>query len=43
GHGLLGITERTTAYGGSIRAVPLHPAGWHLHAHLPLLQREVPA
>ncbi|GAA0946403.1 sensor histidine kinase [Kribbella koreensis] len=36
GHGLLGITERTTAYGGTIRAVPLHPTGWHLHAHLPL-------
>ncbi|MFI5707190.1 sensor histidine kinase [Kribbella sp. NPDC051620] len=36
GHGLLGITERATAYGGTIRALPLHPAGWHLHAHLPL-------
>jgi signal transduction histidine kinase len=36
GHGLLGITERTTAYGGTIRALPLHPTGWHLHAHLPL-------
>ena len=43
GHGLLGITERTTAYGGTIRAVPLHPTGWHLHAHLPLLATEATA
>jgi signal transduction histidine kinase len=36
GHGLLGITERTTAYGGTIHAGPLNPTGWHLTAHLPL-------
>ena len=40
GHGLLGITERTTAYGGTIRAVPLRPTGWHLHAHLPVDLRQ---
>ncbi|WP_328324325.1 histidine kinase [Kribbella sp. NBC_00382] len=42
GHGLLGITERATAYGGTIRALPLHPTGWHLHAHLPLPTASTP-
>jgi signal transduction histidine kinase len=36
GHGLLGITERATAYGGTIQVGPLNPTGWHLTAHLPL-------
>ncbi|TDU84044.1 signal transduction histidine kinase [Kribbella voronezhensis] len=36
GHGLLGITERATAYGGTIHAAPQTPTGWRLTAHLPL-------
>ncbi|QNE17059.1 sensor histidine kinase [Kribbella qitaiheensis] len=35
GHGLLGITERATTYGGTIRSGPTTPTGWHLTAHLP--------
>lgn len=36
GHGLLGIRERVSLFGGTITAGPLGDGGWSVHAELPL-------
>jgi signal transduction histidine kinase len=36
GHGLIGMRERATLYGGSIRAESLHDGGFRVCARLPI-------
>jgi signal transduction histidine kinase len=36
GHGLLGMRERVTIYGGELDAGPLAEGGFRLHARLPV-------
>ena len=40
GHGLQGMTERTTALGGRMRAGPDVGGGWRVWVHLPLAEAE---
>jgi signal transduction histidine kinase len=35
GHGLAGITERATAYGGEVETGPVDGTGWRVRARLP--------
>jgi signal transduction histidine kinase len=35
GHGLVGIHERATVFGGSVTVGPVEPHGWQVHAVLP--------
>lgn len=39
GHGLLGMRERVTMYGGRLTAAPRPEGGFHVHAVLPLVER----
>jgi signal transduction histidine kinase len=34
GHGLAGMAERATSYGGEVQAGPRHGTGWRVRAHL---------
>jgi signal transduction histidine kinase len=36
GHGLIGMRERVTLYGGELKAGPREGGGFRVHAHLPL-------
>lgn len=36
GHGLIGMRERATIYGGTLEAGPAEAGGWRVHAVLPL-------
>ena len=36
GHGLIGMRERVTLYGGELKAGPRESGGFEIHAHLPL-------
>ncbi|QGK72494.1 sensor histidine kinase [Allosaccharopolyspora coralli] len=36
GHGLIGMRERATVYGGTLEAGPADEGGWRVHAVLPL-------
>ena len=36
GHGLTGMRERASVYGGRVTAGPDPSGGWHVHAHLPM-------
>lgn len=36
GHGLVGMGERISAYGGTLEAGPLNPHGFEVHARLPI-------
>lgn len=37
GHGLIGISERASLFGGAATAGPVEGGGWRVHAELPLL------
>jgi len=41
GHGLIGMRERTAAYGGTVDAGPSPVGGWHVRAWVPLDQQPV--
>lgn len=43
GHGLVGMRERTTLYGGGIEAGPRPGGGWKVHAVLPARPGEDPS
>jgi signal transduction histidine kinase len=43
GHGLIGMRERATLYGGTFDAGPTVSGGWRVRAHLPLSVEAVPA
>ena len=36
GHGLIGINERVSLFGGTVRIGPVPDSGWSVHAELPL-------
>lgn len=36
GHGIVGIGERVSLFGGTATAEPVHNGGWRVHAELPL-------
>jgi signal transduction histidine kinase len=36
GHGLIGMRERVTLYGGHLECGPQQAGGWRVHARLPL-------
>jgi signal transduction histidine kinase len=36
GHGLLGMRERVAVFGGTLQACPVEPAGFEIHAFIPL-------
>jgi signal transduction histidine kinase len=43
GHGLVGMRERATLYGGSFDAGPTFGGGWRVRARIPLAAEAVPA
>jgi signal transduction histidine kinase len=38
GHGIIGMAERASAFGGSLTASPLRDGGFEVHALLPLME-----
>jgi signal transduction histidine kinase len=43
GHGLVGMRERATLYGGTFDAGPILSGGWRVRARIPLAAKVVPA
>ena len=43
GHGLVGMRERATLYGGTFDAGPTFGGGWRVRARIPLAAEAVPA
>jgi len=43
GHGLVGMRERATLYGGTFDAGPTFGGGWRVRARIPLIPEAVPA